>query len=99
MSATSIEKMKDSINQELIRTGERERLKQLLRERLLESGWRDQLKKDCKQMIRERGLDRMTVDELVKEITPRARQLVQDGIKKELLHQIRQFFIDNPELA
>lgn len=36
--------LKNSINQKLVETGEKERLKDMLRERLTECGWRDELK-------------------------------------------------------
>lgn len=36
--------MKNSINQKLVETGEKERLKDMLRQRLTECGWRDELK-------------------------------------------------------
>ena len=90
--------MRSAINQQLIETGERERLKQLLRDRLAESGWRDQLKQHCKEMVRERGLEQITVDDLVRDITPKARQLVPDTVKKELLHRIRNFLAQQSNL-
>lgn len=40
--------MRATINQQLVETGEREKLKELLRVRLTECGWRDQLKQHCK---------------------------------------------------
>ncbi|KAI8467182.1 MAG: hypothetical protein J3K34DRAFT_523929 [Monoraphidium minutum] len=43
------------IRQELIRSGERERLKRLLREKLTECGWRDDIKQRCREYIQQRG--------------------------------------------
>lgn len=77
--------------QKLIETGEKERLKDLLRQRLVECGWRDQLKEYCKEVIRSKGLEKITVDELVAEITPRGRATVPDDIKADLLQRIRKF--------
>ena len=34
-------------------------------ERLEESGWRDQVKGVCKDVVKERGLDKITVEDLV----------------------------------
>ena len=75
--------------QKLVETGEKERLKELLRQKLIECGWRDELKEYCKgarallaprkmtcfcaEVIRSKGLEKITVDELVAEITPRGR--------------------------
>jgi len=75
----------------LIETGEKERLKELLRQKLIESGWRDDLKEFCKEVIRNKGLEKITVDELVAEITPRGRATVPDEVKTELLQNIRKF--------
>ncbi|XP_078481435.1 transcription and mRNA export factor ENY2 [Ciona intestinalis] len=83
--------MRSAINQQLVETGEREKLKELLRVRLAECGWRDQLKQLCKEIVRERGLEHVSVDDLVQDITPKARQLVPDTVKKELLQKIRNF--------
>ena len=34
-------------------------------ERLEESGWKDQVRTACKDVVKERGLDRITVEDLV----------------------------------
>ncbi|KAK3867358.1 hypothetical protein Pmani_005552 [Petrolisthes manimaculis] len=90
MSDRSIQ-LKNSVNLKLVETGEKERLKDMLRQRLTECGWRDELKEHAKDIVRERGLQKVTVDELVKEITPKGRQLVPDAVKRELLAEIKKF--------
>jgi enhancer of yellow 2 transcription factor len=67
------------------------RLKDLLRQKLVECGWRDQLKKECKEVIRSKGLEKITVEDLVAEITPKGRAAVPDAVKAELLQRIRKF--------
>ncbi|CAH3023077.1 unnamed protein product [Porites evermanni] len=62
-----------SINQKLVESGERERLKELLRTKLIECGWRDKLRSHCKEVIKQKGLENVTVDDLVAEITPTGR--------------------------
>lgn len=89
-----VQQMKASINQRLIETGERDRLKELLRTRLIECGWKDQLKAYCKEIIREKGVENVSVDDLIAEVTPRGRATVPDIIKRELLHQIKNFLMD-----
>uniref|UniRef100_A0AAX7VQX9 Transcription and mRNA export factor ENY2 n=1 Tax=Astatotilapia calliptera TaxID=8154 RepID=A0AAX7VQX9_ASTCA len=69
--------MRAAINQKLIEMGERERLKELLRAKLVECGWKDQLKAHCKDVIREKGLEHVTVEDLVTEVTPKGRGTVQ----------------------
>uniref|UniRef100_A0A8C6BRM0 Transcription and mRNA export factor ENY2 n=1 Tax=Monodon monoceros TaxID=40151 RepID=A0A8C6BRM0_MONMO len=64
--------MRAAINPKLI---ERECVKELLRAKLIECGWKDQLKSHCKEVIKEKGLEHVTVDDLVAEITPKCRAL------------------------
>nr|CAD7436177.1 unnamed protein product [Timema monikensis] len=47
-------------------------MKTLLRERLVECGWKDQIHMMCRQIVKERGVN-IKVDELIAEITPKAR--------------------------
>jgi len=83
--------VKTSIDQRLIETGEKERLKEHLRCRLNESGWREALKLQAKEVIKEKGLANLTVEDLVKEITPMGRKSIPDVVKKELLLKIQSF--------
>ncbi|XP_072024267.1 transcription and mRNA export factor ENY2-like isoform X2 [Amphiura filiformis] len=83
--------MRSTINQKLVESGEKERLKEILRNKLIECGWRDQLKQHCKEVVRRKGLEHVTVDDLVQEITPKGRELVPDEVKKDLLQRIRAF--------
>ncbi|XP_059423168.1 transcription and mRNA export factor ENY2-like [Carassius carassius] len=83
--------MRAAINQKLIEMGERERLKELLRAKLIECGWRDQLKALCKEVIKEKGIENVTVEDLVAGVTHKGRALVPDSVKKELLQRIRAF--------
>lgn len=64
------------------------RLKELLRRRLVECGWRDQVKIICKELIKENEHD-VTYDTLLSMVTSRARSLVPDSVKKELLQKIK----------
>eukprot|EP00953_Heterococcus_sp_UTEX-ZZ885_P013008 7437-Heterococcus_DN1.PRE.4 len=85
------EAVRATIMQRLIETGEKERLKDMLREKLIQSGWRDNLKDECKDLISKKGLEKITVDELVAQITPKARATVPEEVKAELLKSIRKF--------
>lgn len=79
------------INQRLDETGEKARLKELLRAKLVECGWRDELKAHCQEVIKSKGLEKITVEDLVAEITPRGRATVPASVKEELLQRIRKF--------
>ena len=80
---------RQKINQQLIESGEKEKLQEMLRARLVECGWRDDLKDYAREIVKEKGVDNVTVDELVTDLTPRARSTVPDEVKKELLDYIR----------
>ena len=43
------------------------------------------------EIVQEKGVDKITVEELVSQITPKGRSLVPDAVKKELLQKIRGF--------
>ena len=49
------------------------------------------MKEYCKQVIRRKGLEKVTVEELVAEITPKGRSSVPEDIKADLLQRIRKF--------
>ena len=85
------EQIRDTIMAKLVETGEKDKLKELLRDRLISCGWRDELKEFCKDVIRRKGLEKVTVEELVSEITPKGRATIPEEIKAELLQRIRKF--------
>ncbi|CAF4759134.1 enhancer of yellow 2 transcription factor-like [Pieris napi] len=76
-------------HQRLILSGDRERFKELLRKRLIECGWRDQVRMLCRDVVKENDTNNITFDTLVSRVTPRARAIVPDTVKKELLQKIK----------
>ena len=88
---SSNQELKSAINARLVQSGEKERLKEHLRLRLIECGWKDQLKLAAKEAIRKRGLERVKLEDLVKDITPNGRASVPDSVKRELLVKIKEF--------
>ncbi|DAZ93605.1 TPA: hypothetical protein N0F65_003655, partial [Lagenidium giganteum] len=88
------EQVKERISQKLIQSGEKERLKELLRHKLTESGWRDEMKAYCKDVIRSKGIDQITVEDLIEEITPKGRgenASVPESVRAEMLEKIKSF--------
>ncbi|KAJ3221801.1 Transcription and mRNA export factor eny2 [Clydaea vesicula] len=65
--------LRNIIDQKLVKSGEKERLKQLLRQRLTQCGWRDDLKAHCKDVVKGKGMDQVSVEDLINEITPKGR--------------------------
>lgn len=80
-----------AINQKLIESGEKEKLKEMLRTKLVQCGWRDEMKGYCREIIRQKGVDKVNVEELVEEITPKGRAAVPAPVKAELLQRVRRF--------
>lgn len=80
------------INNKLVETGEKERLKERLKNRLTECGWTDDMKAHAREIVKERGLEQITVDELVRAITPKGRDTVPTSVKQELLSEIKDFW-------
>ena len=91
-----IAQRKAAIEQRLDETGEKDRLLDYLRQKLIESGWKDELKNYCKDLIRTKGLDRITVQDLVEELKSRARATVPSKVKEDLLARIKTFIEQNP---
>eukprot|EP00937_MAST-01D_sp_MAST-1D-sp2_P007973 g7973.t1 len=90
------EQVRATINMKLEETGMKEALKEEMRQKLIEAGWRDKLKERCKEIIRRKGLEKVSVDELVKEITPFGRESVPDEVKAEMLQKLRHFLETTP---
>ncbi|CEO96135.1 Transcription and mRNA export factor ENY2 [Plasmodiophora brassicae] len=86
-----------TINARLTESGERDQLKELLRARLVECGWKDALTVHCEELIKRKGLEKMTIDDLVKEITPLGRSSVPETVRMELLQRIRKFLATSPQ--
>ncbi|CAL8097293.1 unnamed protein product [Orchesella dallaii] len=77
------------MNDVLVKNGEAGRLKDLLTKLLMESGWKDEINLMCRNFIQERGVDNITTDDIVNEVTPAARAKVPAEVKKVLLDRIR----------
>lgn len=88
--------MKTAPHQRLVMVGDRDVLKELLRRRLVECGWRDQVKLICKELVKEHGHD-ITYDKLLSTVTTKARTVVPDSVKKELLQKIKNQLIAQEE--
>ena len=80
-----------NLNKRLEETGERERLKQEFAKKLIRTRWRDELKQYCIEYLKNKGVERVTVDEIVAKIAPQGRATVPEALKEELLEKIRSF--------
>ncbi|TGZ62450.1 hypothetical protein CRM22_007434 [Opisthorchis felineus] len=87
--------IKNKISDLLMKTGERERLREFVENRLIETGWNDKVKQACKEYIRSKGVDNITVEEVVQAITPSARQIVPVEVRQDVLEHLRKFLVQN----
>ena len=82
-------KFASMVTAELIRTGERDKLVHTLRTKLVECGWTNKVTAYCHQMIYDVGVDNVTMNMLVEQVTPTARELVPNEIKRDMLFTLQ----------
>ncbi|CAH2045260.1 unnamed protein product [Thlaspi arvense] len=85
--------LREIINIKLVESGEKENLMELVRDRLVECGWKDEMRIACRELVRKKGRKDVTVDELIRVITPKGRASVPDSVKEELLNRIQNFIL------
>ena len=90
----TLQQRKEYLRSRLKESGEESRLESFLRQKLIECGWKDQLKQHCKQLIKQRGLERVTVEDLSRELSVKARNLVPPPLKEQVLAKIKVYFED-----
>mmetsp|Transcript_17420 Transcript_17420/g.19845 ORF Transcript_17420/g.19845 Transcript_17420/m.19845 type:complete len:101 (-) Transcript_17420:33-335(-) len=93
-NAVSVAQKKAVLETKLRESGEEARLEEYLRTKLIESGWKDDLKKECKDLIRKKGLEKVTIEDLVSELIVRGRAKVPNKIKEDLLARVKNYFED-----
>ncbi|XP_044267873.1 transcription and mRNA export factor ENY2-like [Tribolium madens] len=71
-----------------------DRVTELVQTRLIECGWRDGVRLACRKAITENEKHMPTVDELIATVTPKARSMVPDSVKRELLHELESILIN-----
>ena len=68
---------------------ETERLKQLLSTRLEESGWRRRLRDRVQTMVYNMPFKKLTIEDIVQELVPKASSTISDDIKDELIKEAK----------
>ena len=85
----SASKEKVSENDVEISFYEKERLRQLLLIRLEESGWRRRLRDRVQNMVYNMPFKKLTIEDIVQELAPKASSTISDDIKDELINEMR----------
>jgi enhancer of yellow 2 transcription factor len=96
LSTTDEAEFRARLYERLEASGELAKLRQLVVERLQSGGWEDELKAKCKDAIRSRGIENITLDALVEELTPMARASVPPQVKAEVMERIRHLMEGKP---
>ncbi|CEM12747.1 unnamed protein product [Vitrella brassicaformis CCMP3155] len=82
---------RSQLEEDLAKSGEETRLKEWLRTELAHCGWREEVKRNCLERIRNMGMDKVSVEDLIKQVQPYGRQTVPDEVKAELINKLRAF--------
>ncbi|KAJ1977752.1 Transcription and mRNA export factor eny2 [Dimargaris cristalligena] len=94
-STTPSDQLRVNLEQRLTESGEKEHLQEILRASLIECGWKDQIKARCRDIIGTRGVANVTVEELMREISPMAHSSIPDEVKVKILTQLKSFVLAN----
>ena len=89
--------VEEIVEVKLIRSGEKDRLKELLRSRLVESGWEDNLLDYCLQYLKSADDEEVSLEDLIRAVTPKGRATVPVPVKAELLQRIKACLTDDDE--
>ena len=63
----------------------KEKLKGQLTKRLNETGWNQEMRIQVQNLVNEKGADKISIEDIVQEIAPKAKSALQEEIKKELM--------------
>ena len=63
----------------------KEKLKCQLTKRLNETGWNQEMRIQVQNLVNEKGTDKISIEDIVQEIAPKAKSALQEDIKKDLM--------------
>ena len=58
---------------------------------MIQSGWREELQQHAVEFIKSKGLEKISVDDIVAEIAPHGRATVPDSLRADVLLKVRDF--------
>ena len=67
----------------------KERLKQLLIKRLDEKGWQQGMKIQVQEIVHDKGYEKISIEDLVQELAPKAKATISEDLKKELMAEAK----------
>lgn len=85
------EGLKSRVHKRMVETGEWKKVRQHLEQELKTCGWQDELFKYCVKVVRDRGVENVTLDDLLSAVAPVARKNVPEELKDSAVTRIRSF--------
>lgn len=67
----------------------KDELRDVLRTRLMESGWRDTVTTMCRELIDARGLESLSLEDMIAEVRQKARDSVPEQVKVDMIELIK----------
>eukprot|EP00088_Acartia_fossae_P010841 TRINITY_DN15432_c0_g1_i1.p1 TRINITY_DN15432_c0_g1~~TRINITY_DN15432_c0_g1_i1.p1 ORF type:complete len:106 (-),score=30.69 TRINITY_DN15432_c0_g1_i1:98-415(-) len=86
-----LDEAEEQLSQMLSEAGHKDELKSMLLTKLESCGWKDQVRLVIKDIVKEKGIDKISVEDLVQETAPHASQLVPDQVRMEMLDEVKRF--------
>lgn len=84
-----IDEVRHQAMRKLEENGKKEELKRMLRNRLNENQFDEKVAELCKNYMKGKNIETLTVDEILRNVTPEAHRIVPDSVKRELLTAIK----------
>ena len=63
----------------------KQNLKDDLINRLMKAGWEQEMRVQVQNLVNEKGSDKISIEDIVQEIAPKAKSSLPENIKKELM--------------
>uniref|UniRef100_A0A5S6R3M1 Transcription and mRNA export factor ENY2 n=1 Tax=Trichuris muris TaxID=70415 RepID=A0A5S6R3M1_TRIMR len=74
-------------------TEDYEKMLSLTRKLLHDAGWDQKVERACQDCIKRCGVDKVTLEQLIAEVKPIARQLIPESVKRDLLERLEELFM------
>ncbi|KAH7723133.1 Transcription factor [Aphelenchoides avenae] len=94
MSVPSNKLTVEEIERQFASGPERQALNEAVQKRLRETGWVDQVRRLCEQYLKQRGIDGVSVEEIIANVRQDAYKVVPDEVKADLLKTVERYVND-----
>ena len=63
----------------------------MIRNRLLKGAWQDDLRAKQTEYIKNKGLEKISIEDIVQEIAPRGRATIPDSLRADVFVEVKEF--------